>query len=186
MGWVSLWTNEFFLRFLMFFRQPSKYPKCPQTEYVEHSKMHLFTLIQIVLFGGMYAIKSIKSIALLFPIILALCIPIRSFILPRIFDEKSLVFLDGEDEDINNILDCPTSPTDNGDGFSNVANLKATTNLKPTTLGHAFPDDKQLGDDGIQRHRTTSDVEHAVVNDPQIGDDGVRKQRTTSNVEHAE
>merc|ERR1712061_398863 len=96
--------------------QPSKYPQCPHTEHVPRSKMHLFTIIQIVLFVAMYVIKSVKQIALLFPIIIALCIPIRLYMLPRIFDERTLVFLDGDDEEIKNILDCPTSPTGNGEG----------------------------------------------------------------------
>merc|ERR1712242_523040 len=125
MGWVSLWTNSFFERFLMFFRQPSKYPKGPLTDNVDRSTMHLFTLIQIALFGTMYAVK---SIAISFPIVIALCIPIRSFVLPKIFDKKSLVFLDGEEEDIKSVLES-RSPAS-----SDTFDVEGA-DLKPTTLG---------------------------------------------------
>ena len=100
MGLVSLNANTLWGRFLMFFMQPEKYPLEPWTMYVRPRRMHLFTLIQLFLFAFLYAIKSIKTVAIAFPIVIALCIPIRLYLLPRIFTEEEIVMLDGDDSEI--------------------------------------------------------------------------------------
>lgn len=60
--------------------------------------MHMYTLMQLSLFVLLYAVKSIKVIAIAFPIVIAACIPFRLFVLPRIFSEDELIVLDSEDE----------------------------------------------------------------------------------------
>lgn len=100
MGLVSLASNTLWNRFLMFFMQPSKYPLEPCTMHMKPRRMHLFTAIQLGLFALLYTVKAIKTIAIAFPLIIACCIPIRMYILPKIFTEKELVMIDGDDDAI--------------------------------------------------------------------------------------
>ena len=100
MGLVSLGANTLWHRILMFFMQPSKYPLEPYTLHVKPKRMMLFTAIQLGLFALLYTVKAIKTIAIVFPLIIACCIPIRLYLLPKIFTEKELVMLDGDDDEI--------------------------------------------------------------------------------------
>ncbi len=69
-------------------------------EHMEAKKIHTFTAIQLLLFGILYTVKSIKSVAIAFPVIIAACIPIRLYVLPKIFTDGELTVLDGEDSEI--------------------------------------------------------------------------------------
>ena len=100
MGITSLGSNQFWERFQMLFMQPSKYPSTCYTDHVSPQKMHIFTGIQLALFLTLYIIKSIKTIAIAFPVIIAICIPIRMYVLPKIFGKDELEFLDGDDDKI--------------------------------------------------------------------------------------
>ena len=62
--------------------------------------MHMYTGIQLGLFALLYVIKSIKMIAIAFPVVIAICIPIRLYILPKIFLPHELILLDSEDDEI--------------------------------------------------------------------------------------
>ena len=42
-------------------------------------------------------VKAVKSIAIAFPLVIAACIPIRLFLLPRLFSKDELEALDGDD-----------------------------------------------------------------------------------------
>ena len=98
MGLVSLGTNQFWQRITMFFMQPSRYPTEPYTKYMNSKNMHLYTGIQFALFATLYTVKSVKTIAIAFPIIIAACIPFRLYVLPKFFTEGELIVLDSEDE----------------------------------------------------------------------------------------
>jgi len=91
MGLVSLWTNQFYERVLMFFMQPKLCPKRPFTSCVARCSMHKFTLLQLALFASLYVVKTIKMIAIACPIVIALCIPVRLCVLPKI-SSKSRIF----------------------------------------------------------------------------------------------
>ena len=104
MGLASLGTNQFFQRFLMFFMQPSKFPKEPHTQYMEPKRMHYFTLIQIFLFMCLLVFRSISAIAIAFPIIIKLCIPVRMYLLPRWFSTEELIMIDTDDETVQAYL----------------------------------------------------------------------------------
>lgn len=105
MGLVSLGTNQFWTRFLFFFKQPSRYGDTGESfTHVKPKRIHLFTAIQLFLFIALYFVKGIKTIAIAFPIIIALCIPIRLYILPKLFTPDELVLLDGDDEEIRECL----------------------------------------------------------------------------------
>jgi len=104
MGLVSLGSNTLWSRFLMFFMQPSKYPLEAYTMHMKPKRMHLFTVIQLGLFALLYTVKAIKTIAIIFPLIIACCIPVRLYLLPKIFTEKELVMIDGDDAEIKKWL----------------------------------------------------------------------------------
>lgn len=105
MGLVSLGTNQFWGRILMFFMQPKHYPVEPYTVHVMPKRMHYFTLLQLALFILLYMVKAIKTIAIAFPLIIACCIPIRIYLLPKWFTEQELVMLDSDDDTIKKFLD---------------------------------------------------------------------------------
>ena len=100
MGITSLSTNQFWSRFSMLFMQPSRYPNEPYTQHVSISQMHKYTAIQLFLFILLYVVQVIKPIAIVFPIVIKICIPIRMYILPKYFAEHELILLDGDDAEI--------------------------------------------------------------------------------------
>lgn len=99
-GLVSLGTNQFWGRMLMFFMQPSKYPVQPYTQFMAPKRMHLFTAIQMFFFAALYVVKSIKVIAIAFPILIALCIPVRVYLLPKIFTRDELILIDSDPDQV--------------------------------------------------------------------------------------
>ena len=106
MGLVSLGTNVFFSRILMFFKEPSRYCDTGDAfaKRMGAKRINYFTLIQLLLFVLLYVVKAVKTIAIAFPIVIALCIPIRLYLLPKFFTPDELILLDGEDEAIKRLL----------------------------------------------------------------------------------
>lgn len=105
MGITALNGNQFWERILMLFMQPSKYPKRVYTDRVKRSDIHKWTYIELFLFVLLYVVKTIKSIAIAFPLIIAACIPIRIWLLPKIFDADTITLMDGDDSEIAAMLD---------------------------------------------------------------------------------
>mmetsp|Transcript_23541 Transcript_23541/g.65741 ORF Transcript_23541/g.65741 Transcript_23541/m.65741 type:complete len:529 (-) Transcript_23541:271-1857(-) len=104
MGLASLGTNQFWCRFLMLFQQPQRFKKEPFTEYMDTKRMHLYTLLQLACFLVLLVFRSISSIAIAFPIIIKLCIPIRMYVLSRIFTEEELIYIDTDDDIVGRYL----------------------------------------------------------------------------------
>jgi hypothetical protein len=100
MGLSSLPGLQFWNRFLMFFQQPSKYPKTHYTKYMDKKQIHLYTVFQILFFGVVFTVMNFPSIAIVFPLMTLLCIPARLYFLPRFFEGWELMLMDGEDEQI--------------------------------------------------------------------------------------
>ena len=103
MGLTTLGTNQFWNRVMLFFAHPSMYEKANSEPFVENvpaNRIKLYTGIQLFLFVSLYAVKSIKVIAIAFPIIIMACIPIRLYILPKIFTTDELILLDSGDDQI--------------------------------------------------------------------------------------
>jgi HCO3- transporter family. len=100
MGIAALAGNQFYERTLMIFMQPAKYPKTPYAQKLPKSEVFKFTGIQIAVFAVLYIVKTIKASAIAFPLIIAACIPLRLWVLPKIFDADALLYLDGDDDDI--------------------------------------------------------------------------------------
>jgi len=101
MGLSSMPGIQFWNRILMFMMQPSKYPDTPYTKYVEKKKIHIFTILEILFFCGVFVVQNTKSIAIVFPFMTLLCIPGRLFLLPKFLEGWELLLLDGENEIID-------------------------------------------------------------------------------------
>jgi preprotein translocase subunit Sec61beta len=125
MGLVSLGTNQLYGRFLMFFMQPSKYPKEPYTLHMKKSKMHTFTAIQLIIFAGLYVVIATKTLAITFPFFILACIPIRLYILPKYFTEEELLFIDSDEDAINEFLTNQNMHESTARGFQNAKLHKA-------------------------------------------------------------
>jgi hypothetical protein len=106
MGVVSLGSNEFITRVTMFFMQPALYPEAPFTgeRGVRKRTIHAYTVIQLGVFALLYVLKSVKSVAITFPLVIAACIPIRRYLLPRLFAERDLLLLDGDEAELEKIV----------------------------------------------------------------------------------
>jgi hypothetical protein len=100
MGLSSLPGIDFWLRFLLFFQQPSLYKKEPFTKYMEMRRYHMYTVCQMMFFAGVFVVQNTKAIAIVFPFMTLMCIPGRLWLLPKIFEGWELLLLDGEEEEI--------------------------------------------------------------------------------------
>ncbi|XP_065304819.1 band 3 anion transport protein-like isoform X2 [Dermacentor albipictus] len=95
MGITSMIGIQLFERIILFFKPTKHFPGVPYAQKVKATKMHLYTLLQVVCLIVLWAVKS-SSLALAFPFVLLLMIPLR-LQLKYIFTEKELQCLDGED-----------------------------------------------------------------------------------------
>lgn len=86
-------------------QQPGKYPRTPYTVFMKNNRIHLYTIIQIFFFAALYAVKTIKVIAIAFPFFILLCIPARTHLLPRIFEAWELIVLDGSPEEVEQFVE---------------------------------------------------------------------------------
>lgn len=106
LGLGTLDGNALWDRILLLFTQPEKYPPNHYVRRVKIQRIHLYTLIQVLLLVFLWFIKSnfylgntIFNAGLLFPLIIALFIPVRLYILPRIFTPGELQALSVEEEE---------------------------------------------------------------------------------------
>jgi len=101
MGVSSLNGNELFERIALWvIWDESKYPQYPYVKTLRASenssmnRIHLFTVFQLVCLGILYALKSIKAVAVVFPFFIASLVFIR-WGFQKIFTEEELEALDG-------------------------------------------------------------------------------------------
>jgi hypothetical protein len=100
MGLSSLPGIQFWNRFLMFFQQPSQFAEKPFTKYMATKRIHMFTLLEIVFFLGVFFVQNTPAVAIGFPFMTLLCIPARLFLAPYFFEGWELCLLDGYDEEV--------------------------------------------------------------------------------------
>ena len=97
MGFATLSGNEFFERFRMWAMDPKLYP---QTHHfmgkVPIPVIHAFTAIQVLCLAALWVLKS-SPLGLLFPVLIAMLVPIRQS-LSRVFKPEYLRALDAEEE----------------------------------------------------------------------------------------
>ncbi|VDK82884.1 unnamed protein product, partial [Litomosoides sigmodontis] len=98
LGVMNLTGVQFIQRIILFFIPEKYFPNTSYTESVDIRRMHLYTAIQIICLIIIYAVKHFKRTALVFPFILMLFILFRQIFLKKIFTEKELKALDGDDE----------------------------------------------------------------------------------------
>merc|ERR1712151_954150 len=99
MGVSSLNGNELFERlYLWGIWDASKYPKYSYVKTVAANRIHLFTFLQLLMLGILYALKSIKEVAVIFPFFIAALVPIR-WTFAKIFSSEELNALDGYEEE---------------------------------------------------------------------------------------
>lgn len=95
MGITSMIGIQLFERIILFFKPTKHFPSVSYAQKVKATKMHLYTVIQVVCLILLWAVKS-SSLALAFPFVLLLMIPLR-LQLKYLFTEKELECLDGDD-----------------------------------------------------------------------------------------
>ncbi len=105
LGICTLDGNQFWDRILLLFTQSEKYPTNHYVRRVPIRRIHLYTTIQVVLLlllwfdkSNFYAGDTIIPYSLFFPAIVSCFIPIRLYVLPRIFSEAELHALSMEDD----------------------------------------------------------------------------------------
>lgn len=97
MGFSSLAGNEFFERFRLWAVDPRLFPKTHRFMHtVPQRVIHRFTAIQVVCLAVLWILKS-SSLGLLFPVLIAALVPIRTS-LSRWFEPEHLAALDADEE----------------------------------------------------------------------------------------
>lgn len=110
MGVGSLNGNELFERLaLWLIWDPSKYPQYSFVKKVPLKKLHLFTVLQALCLAILYALKSIKAVAVVFPFFIAALVFIRKGF-GGFFSVEELEALDGEESSEHE-----TKPVDSDD-----------------------------------------------------------------------
>jgi hypothetical protein len=99
MGVSSLNGNELFERMALWpIGDSTKYPKYEYVAKVAAARIHKFTVLQFICLVILYALKSIKEVAVVFPFFIAALVPIRKSF-ERFFTAEELEALDGHDEE---------------------------------------------------------------------------------------
>ena len=96
MGVVSMSGNQFFERLSLWLRDPALYPMTHYIRRVPRWTIHAFTLLQFACLSMLWLVKS-SQIGILFPIFIALLVPIR-LLAGRYFSAEHLEALDAEEE----------------------------------------------------------------------------------------
>ncbi len=96
MGVVSMSGNQFFERLSLWLRDPTLYPVTHYIRRVPIWTIHAFTLLQLACLGVLWVVKS-SALGILFPIFIALLVPVR-LVADRFFAPEHLAALDAEEE----------------------------------------------------------------------------------------
>ncbi|KAM6312065.1 band 3 anion transport protein isoform 2-T2 [Podargus strigoides] len=96
MGVTSLFGIQLFDRILLLLMPPKHHPQEPYVTRVKTWRMHLFTFTQIIVLVLLWVVKSSPA-SLALPFVLILTVPLRRFLLPRIFRDIELKCLDADD-----------------------------------------------------------------------------------------
>lgn len=94
MGVATLGGNQFWDRLTLWATDPQLYPDSHYVRRVPRKAIHAFTAIQLAALGGLWILKS-SALGLLFPVFIALLVPLR-FMLRKGFRDEDLLLLDSE------------------------------------------------------------------------------------------
>ncbi|XP_052235491.1 anion exchange protein 2-like isoform X2 [Dreissena polymorpha] len=89
---------QFYKRIKLLFMPVKHHPGKSYVRQVKTVKMHVFTGIQLVLVGILWAVKS-TVVAIAFPLFVFLMVPLRLLLMPKYFTHEELEALDKEEED---------------------------------------------------------------------------------------
>ena len=97
LAYTSAVGNEFCQRLQLLFTEQSAYPPVSYIRHVPQRVVHTFTAIELSQLVLLLAIgfSPWPVVEMIFPVVIFAFIPIRSWILPRLIDEKYLEVLDG-------------------------------------------------------------------------------------------
>ncbi|XP_066441187.1 anion exchange protein 2 [Eleutherodactylus coqui] len=102
MGVTSLNGIQFYERIQLLLKPPKHHPDVIYAKKVRSLRMHLFTALQLVCLAVLWAVMSTAA-SLAFPFVLILTVPLRIFLLRRIFTDREMKCLDADD--VQPILD---------------------------------------------------------------------------------
>ncbi|XP_077349811.1 anion exchange protein 2 isoform X2 [Lithobates pipiens] len=96
MGVTSLNGIQFYERVQLLLKPPKHHPDVIYVKKVRTLRMHLFTVLQLICLAVLWVVMSTAA-SLAFPFVLILTVPLRIFILRRIFTERELKCLDADE-----------------------------------------------------------------------------------------
>ncbi|KAG7455363.1 hypothetical protein MATL_G00255920 [Megalops atlanticus] len=96
MGVMSLNGIQLTERILLLLMPPKYHPDHTYVRKVRTLRMHLFTGIQMVCLALLWAVMSTVA-SLAFPFVLILTVPVKMFLLPRIFSTREMQCLDADE-----------------------------------------------------------------------------------------
>ncbi|XP_063062730.1 anion exchange protein 2b [Engraulis encrasicolus] len=96
MGVMSLNGIQLTERMLLLLMPPKYHPDHTYVRKVKTLRMHLYTAVQLVCLAVLWAVMSTAA-SLAFPFVLILTVPIKMFLLPRIFTSREMQCLDADD-----------------------------------------------------------------------------------------
>ncbi|CAL1597220.1 unnamed protein product [Knipowitschia caucasica] len=96
MGVMSLNGIQLTERMMLLLMPPKYHPDHTYVRKVRTLRMHLFTCIQLVCLAALWAVMSTQA-SLAFPFVLILTVPVKIFVLGRIFTAREIACLDADD-----------------------------------------------------------------------------------------
>ncbi|XP_073720000.1 anion exchange protein 2b isoform X1 [Misgurnus anguillicaudatus] len=96
MGVMSLNGIQLTERILLLLMPPKYHPDHTYVRKVRTLRMHLFTAVQVVCLAVLWAVMS-TIVSLAFPFLLILTVPVKMFVLPRIFTSREMQCLDADE-----------------------------------------------------------------------------------------
>jgi len=98
LGMGALHGNEIWERLLLCFVPASKRPKIPIVRYVPWKTVQYWTLIQGICAVSIWAVGEFASVGYIYPALLTALVPLRSYLLERVFPAKNIQHLDPQEE----------------------------------------------------------------------------------------
>lgn len=99
LGVGAMHGNEIWERLTLMFMLPKKRPQIPVVTMVSSWRIvQMFTAIQVACAALVFGIAQFASVGYIFPALIAALVPVRSYIVSRLFDDSDLKYLDPVDE----------------------------------------------------------------------------------------
>jgi len=98
LGMSALHGNEIWERLLLFGVYEHKRPRIPIVRYVRWNIVQLWTVIQLACALAIWAVGQFASFGYIYPLLLSLLVPFRSFVLDYFFKPEDTKHLDPADE----------------------------------------------------------------------------------------